>query len=228
MNIDMKDFFHKISKQKVFQIFRSKPFGYQAELAKLLTELCCYKSRLPMGSPTSPVLTNFYCIKMDQEISAMAKEKGIVYTRFVDDMSFSIKKGKLPTDWKNQVSEILHCHGLILNQEKTKVFHAGDTKIVTGILVSDRLDINPQLLLDTEDQIDTVRRVIQISGPNESNHPIWLKNHQQKIRGYLQFAKQILGQKDPRVKNLRQKYHKALHQPEWQGPLSWNDVPYFL
>lgn len=46
-------------------------------------------SVLPQGAPTSPILTNAICEKLDIRLSGVAKRFGLNYTRYADDITFS-------------------------------------------------------------------------------------------------------------------------------------------
>ena len=89
LNIDLKDFFHTISFDTVQGIW-SRYFPHlDSECIEILTRLCCFRGRLPMGSPTSPALSNFACLDLDAELMTYCKTTGITYTRFADDLTFS-------------------------------------------------------------------------------------------------------------------------------------------
>ena len=86
INVDLKDFFHTIKLDSVNNYFRS--LGYEEEVVKTLTALCTYKSRLPQGAPTSPMLSNIIASKMDEMMLEYCKKRGIIYTRYADDLTF--------------------------------------------------------------------------------------------------------------------------------------------
>jgi len=224
INMDFTNFFHAITEEMVKRMFYSYPFQFVNELSDLLADLCCYKGRLPMGAPSSPVLTNLYCIDFDLRVTDYMNQFDIRYTRFVDDMTFS---GDAPIKdiVEPYINQLSTEYGLSINQAKTKRYAPGQDKIVTGIIVNDHLEINPLLITETEEEIDTVRNVIKLSGTQPENHPYWLKKHKQKIRGYVQFMSQVLGKDHQKVKEMRIKYHEALHQPKWLGPQSWSELP---
>lgn len=66
-----------------------KGLGYFESVAMFLANLCCYKTQLPQGAPTSPYLSNLRFRKIDDLISSYTKEFNIRYTRYADDMTFS-------------------------------------------------------------------------------------------------------------------------------------------
>lgn len=87
INIDLKNFFHTVKLDKVKDYFSS--LGYENEVVKTLTALCTYKSRLPQGAPTSPMLSNIIASTMDVMMLKYCNKRGIVYTRYADDLTFS-------------------------------------------------------------------------------------------------------------------------------------------
>ena len=66
INLDLKDFFHTVTLKMVKEYFES--LGYEEEVSTTLTALCTFKSRLPQGAPTSPMLSNLIATKMDLEM----------------------------------------------------------------------------------------------------------------------------------------------------------------
>ncbi|MEE9374635.1 MAG: reverse transcriptase family protein [Saprospiraceae bacterium] len=225
VNMDFKDFFHQITKPKVHQIFRKQPFFFSKEISKILTDVCCYKGRLPMGAPTSPVLTNIYCIPLDRQISDFADGLGIRYTRYADDMSFS-GNISIDKDFRDTVGNIAMQYGLSLHPGKTKIFGPNDIKKVTGILVSDRLYLPPELLEDTRVEIKRLRNIIEVGNNYGAKHADWVKHYKLKINGYLQFSKQVIGKSDPLIISLQHEYNQALNPPKVTDPISWRELPY--
>ena len=95
INIDLKDFFHTVYLDRVNNYFHF--LGYDEEVVKTLTALCTYKSRLPQGAPTSPMLSNIIASKMDEKMLEYCTKRGIIYTRYADDLTFSADYGvKVP------------------------------------------------------------------------------------------------------------------------------------
>ena len=101
-NIDLKDFFPSIQQARVWGRLRVLPFGFPDSIANLLAGLCCMKETredkegnktdvyvLPQGAPTSPIITNMICDKLDYYLSRLAKRFNMNYTRYADDITFS-------------------------------------------------------------------------------------------------------------------------------------------
>ena len=87
LKIDLKDFFPNITHQQIFQMFRENDFS--PSVAHLLTKFTSHKYSLPQGAPSSPVISNLVFRKTGNKIAALAKEKNITFTTFLDDLCFS-------------------------------------------------------------------------------------------------------------------------------------------
>lgn len=224
-NMDYQDFFHSITQEAVVNIFLTEPFLFSSRLSKHLAALCCYKGRLPMGAPTSPILSNFYCIQLDRKISAWCKERHITFTRFADDMSFSSKQ-RLDAALYPFIENLSKAYRLTINPSKTKYYGLDDQKIVTGIYVSDKLDVHPSLVADTLKEIDKLGYTLRL---NRRYNPVyeerWIRHHKQKINGLIQFTKQVKGKNDPDYQSLIQAYGSATDIEEVDDPISWKLLP---
>ena len=110
LNIDLKDFFHTVSAVAVQDIFTQPPFRFEHELALLLTQLTTHTNRLPMGSPTSPVLSNFACKQLDHTLLHFSKAHKCFVTRYADDISFS--------SWESIPDKFIEDTKRIITQER--------------------------------------------------------------------------------------------------------------
>lgn len=147
LNMDMKDFFHQVYTIRMREVFQQMPFAFNDETVHLLAQLVTFNGRLPMGAPTSPVCSNFAAIQLDNELLMYAKQHGLTYTRFADDLSFSAS-APLPKNIAADITSILLAHRFTINPKKIKQFNAKEVKMVTGLEVGDTVDI-PQAFMDT-------------------------------------------------------------------------------
>ena len=140
MNADLEDFFHDVKEDFLGSLFSQKPFAMDEETAALAAALVCYKGRLPMGSPASPVLSNFALLAFDHELLQHCTTHNITYTRFVDDMSFS--GNTLPDkELYRYLVAVAAKHGFCFNEAKLKVFGPENEKTVTGLLLKSQPEL---------------------------------------------------------------------------------------
>jgi hypothetical protein len=156
LKLDVKDFFPTVTLPRVKGIFRKA--GYREQVATLLALLCTEAPRevveldgqtyyvslgprsLPQGAPTSPALTNTLCQRLDRRISGLARRLGYRYTRYADDLTFSLPAGHKGKPRLGSllglVRRIVEAEGFRLNPEKTRVHRRGGRQQVTGLVVN--------------------------------------------------------------------------------------------
>lgn len=96
IQLDIHNFFPTFPVRKVLQVL--KEAGMERAKVDYIEEFCVFhgkkRSQLPQGSPTSPYLTNLGMYETDGILKAVAKHFGYLYTRYADDMAFSVIPGK--------------------------------------------------------------------------------------------------------------------------------------
>jgi retron-type reverse transcriptase len=105
----------------------------------LLVDLCTAQGGLPIGAPTSPALLNLVLWKTDEVLSQAAQSRGVAYSRYADDLTFSGDEraiGMLGIA-RRTLSQI----GLALDPKKTNVFRRGRRQVVTGLVVNDQVSV---------------------------------------------------------------------------------------
>ena len=228
LNIDLKDFFHTIPRQRVLDIFQNKPFNFKGELAEVLADLTTYNGRLPMGAPTSPVLSNLACRALDKDLTDLSSAMLWTYTRYADDMSFS---ANLPfhAEKINTLRTIIHNHRLIINERKVKTFGPDEDKIVTGLLVTDKVSLAPNYLPLLKQEIQQLSDVFKIQNEQGQLSTKWVDKFKQQVRGRLNFAGVVLRRNDATYQALKDEYYTAINPPpEEFGAISWRGFPYNL
>jgi retron-type reverse transcriptase len=157
INLDVKDFFPSIAFGRIKGVFRH--LGYGEAMATLLALLCSEnraqawqvdgeklfvggKARervLPQGAPTSPMLTNLLCRRLDRRLLGLARQLGFVYTRYADDLTFSAL-GEAARDnvgrLLGRVRWILRDEGFTPHPDKERVMRKGRRQEVTGLVVN--------------------------------------------------------------------------------------------
>ncbi len=132
VNADIEDFFTSIKRDSVKNVFLA--LGFVEEHANLLADLTTVEGVLPMGFPTSPILANIACGKLDIDLDALAKQKDAEYTRYSDDISIS---GNRDCPTYEEIETILNKHGFQMNRKKFRIQKKGGNQYVTGLTVCD-------------------------------------------------------------------------------------------
>ena len=96
LNIDLQDFFPSINFGRVRGVFLKPPYKLPAEVATALAQICCHDGKLPQGAPTSPIVSNMICRRLDGQLQAFASKRKCVYTRYADDITISTNQKRLP------------------------------------------------------------------------------------------------------------------------------------
>ncbi len=162
INLDLKDFFPTITYPRIKGVF--KGLGYGESVATVLALVCSEnacdelevdgerlfvggKGRdrvLPQGAPTSPMLTNILCRKLDRRLQGLASKLGFVYTRYADDLTFSAPPDRAEGVGRllRQVHHVVRDEGFTPHPDKQHVMRAGARQEVTGIVVNDKPSVS--------------------------------------------------------------------------------------
>jgi len=135
LTIDIQDFFPTICAKQVFNVFKS--IGYNNLLSTIFTRICTFNERLPQGSPCSPKLANLICLNLDNRIQSYVGKKGITYTRYADDMTFSAMSPNKLIKILTTIEKIIKDEDFTLNEEKTRFAGVSNVKKVTGLVITD-------------------------------------------------------------------------------------------
>ncbi|MBU0497738.1 MAG: reverse transcriptase family protein [Candidatus Thermoplasmatota archaeon] len=141
-HIDIKDFFPSISYKRVIGLLSSGIFNFPYSVSIILTKICCYQGMLPQGAPTSPILSNIICSKLDYELQLISKDNYCTYTRYSDDIVFSNTANTFPkdiaTDGKcsDKLVSILLRNGFKINDSKVYLQRNIQRQVVTGLTVN--------------------------------------------------------------------------------------------
>ena len=125
-----------------------KTFCFDDEVVDILTNLVCYKGHLPQGAPTSPVLSNMICLRMDRALMQYARKNRLKFTRYADDLTFSSTTKRAISSiasfendsvaLSSDIVGIITSNGFRVNDAKTGVFGRGTRQVVTGIVVNQK------------------------------------------------------------------------------------------
>jgi retron-type reverse transcriptase len=161
-NIDLKDFFPSVDQARVWRTIQLNPFNLSNEqgLANILSALVCTEMEveridehgnwvklkrnvLPQGAPTSPVITNIVCQKLDYLLSAVANRFGLKYSRYADDITFSSMHNIYQdgSEFVKELHRIISDQNFSIKESKTRLQKTGYRKEVTGLVVNEIVNV---------------------------------------------------------------------------------------
>lgn len=135
LSLDLKDFFPTINSKQVYNIF--KILGYNSLIATIFTNICTYEQTLPQGSPCSPMLANLAAWALDLRIQGYVGKRGISYTRYADDLSFSGLNPAKVIKIIPMIEAIIKDENFIINHSKTRIAGSSRAKMVTGLVINE-------------------------------------------------------------------------------------------
>ncbi len=147
LNVDLEDFFPSINFGRVYGMFKSAPYKRNDHVASLLAAICCHEKILPQGAPTSPIVSNMICSRMDSQLRRMAQRYRCAYTRYGDDITFSTNFANFPealaveiNDEKgrsvivgHELGQLVRNNGFTINNSKVRLQRQSDRQEVTGL-----------------------------------------------------------------------------------------------
>ncbi len=158
MRFDLRHFFDSIGSRRIHGLFAA--LGYGPSVASALSAICTHRTasniirdlpdldwsarralatpHLPQGSPASPVLANLCAFQLDRRYAGLARNLGLRYTRYADDLAFS---GGNMRDAQLQrlhalVGAIALEEGFALNTRKSRFMRRNVAQRLAGVTVN--------------------------------------------------------------------------------------------
>lgn len=185
LEMDLKDFYPSISLSKIIELFKSKPFDFNVEMAKYLGYICTCNKKLPQGAVTSPIISNLICSELDENISSYCRKHNITYSRYADDLTFSSNDKVRLNLVKRDIKLFIKQDRFIINDEKTRFLSSNFHQQVTGITINNgELKTNKKLKRK-------VRALLFFCIKNSSFIDKNGKNRELELLGCISFIKSI-------------------------------------
>ena len=161
---DVKGFFPSVGAAFVEDVWCGF-FRFAPDVAKLLTKLTTKDGYLPQGAITSSFLANLVMWRHEPLLHAKLAQRGITYSRYVDDMVMSAAThlDKETQTWViAQVYGMLAQHGLKASRKKHEVFSASQPMIATKLIVNRKPSLSPK----KRSQVRTQIRQLEMAAAN--------------------------------------------------------------
>ncbi|RZJ87457.1 MAG: RNA-directed DNA polymerase [Chryseobacterium sp.] len=238
-NIDLKDFFSSIDQARVWARLKMAPINLNSstnrqELSNIIAKLCCHeleverlnmegewekqkKNVLPQGAPTSPVLSNLICEKLDKRLTGVARRFGLRYSRYADDITFSSLHHVYNNegDFVREITRIINEQNFHIKETKTRMQGQGYRQEVTGLIVNERVNVPKRYTKELRKWLylwenyghDRAYLFFKQSYLNDKIRDNRFKPDMIKIlAGKLDFLKMIRGAEDHMYKKLQQRF----------------------
>ena len=247
LRLDLQDFFPSINFGRVRGLFLSKPYGLPEEVATVLAQLCCHDGALPQGAPTSPIISNMICSRLDNELRRLAADHRCVVTRYADDMTLSSQLRDLPSGLATRhltsegyvttigpaLEHVVTSNGFAIHPAKSRLLHRTQNQNVTGVVVNSKLNVARRM----RDQVrSTLRAWEKHSLPAATDE--WHRKFDVKkragakkpsfrrvLQGKLAHIAMIKGFGDPSYQLLLSRYSRLTGVPTVQDALWVIETP---
>lgn len=222
VNIDLQDFFPSISERRVTGVLMS--LGIVRDVAEIISFICCVDGCLPQGAPSSPLLSNMICFKLDKQLMAFAKRTRCVYTRYADDITFSSyqplaslfetvapSSGSFAPDiLSSDLAGIFAVNGFAINPEKNHYADRHSRRTVTGLRVNEGVNVDRRFVRNLRAALFSVEKLgeaaAQAKFHSEHGGKATLNNH---LQGKLSWLGYIKGHSDPVFRSLALRFNKS-------------------
>ena len=137
----------------------------RAGIADLIGKICCteleverknqngewvkvLRNVIPQGAPTSPIISNIICQRLDYLLTGVAKKFGLKYSRYADDITFSSMHNVYQTEGEflKELQRIIAEQGFHIKETKTRLQKDGYRKEVTGLLVNEKVNVQKRYI----------------------------------------------------------------------------------
>lgn len=224
-NTDLKDFFPSIPKSRVWATLKRYPYRFNDTIADAIAGLCCSvvtvdgekRIALPQGSPCSPILTNIVCRNLDYKLHKLAQKYHVHYSRYADDITFSCNRNVFfkDGDFRKEMVSIIEAQNFSINEKKTRLQKKSQRQEVTGLIVSDRVNVTRRYIRWIDNLLyiwgrygesEANMRFLKHYTPKQNLH-ISCPNMRAVINGKLLYLKMVKGVDSEAWRRLQRRFN---------------------
>ena len=151
LNIDLENFFPSVTRERIYGRLIAKPYLLNHRVANVIAALSTNSfSRLPQGSPSSPVIANMVAAELDAELAHLCGSLRCWYTRYADDITISTVRGEMSPHIAryphargtgqviigDKLTDIIERHGFRINERKSRMQSWWTRQLCTGLVVN--------------------------------------------------------------------------------------------
>lgn len=221
VNLDLQDFFPTITEKRVVGVLRA--LGVDKAVSEIIGRLCCHMGQLPQGAPTSPVLSNMICYRLDTELQMVAKSARAIYTRYADDITFSsyqppipLFEAVLPSAGRfspallaPQLHGVITSNGFVVNPDKAHFAERNSRRMVTGVKINAGLNVDRRYIRRIRAMLHSIEQLGLTDAQTRHDASGGKGSLAAHLRGKIAYVAHLKGQTDPVVRSLAQRYNKS-------------------
>jgi RNA-directed DNA polymerase len=222
LNIDLEDFFGSINYGRVYGLLIKRPFLLHKKVAAAIAQACTVENVLPQGAPSSPILSNLVCAKLDSELSRLAAAYRCTYTRYADDLTFSTTRQVMPLaqivfqadgaticELNAVLRTIIEANGFKINEAKVRLANKKVRQEVTGLIVNERINVRRTFIREIRAMLHAWRKY----GIKNAQADFDAKYNgraafEDALRGKIEFVAQVRGRPDPTFRRLAEQFNR--------------------
>lgn len=210
LNIDLANFFPSITERRVIGVLRS--LGIDTRVAHVVARICCYAGHLPQGAPTSPVLSNMICFRLDKDLLTYAKQTRCIYTRYADDITLSshqpmsaLFEGATPISGRfspdlldPNLNKIFKNNGFQIHPDKTHYADRHSRRMVTNLKINELLNVDRRYVRNIRAALYSVETLGEVAAQKKFETEHGGKSEiGAHLQGKINWLGFIRGQSDP-------------------------------
>lgn len=222
LNLDIKDFFPSITERRVVGLLDA--LGIESRVATIIGRLCCCRGHLPQGAPTSPILSNMICFRLDKDLLVLAKGMRCIYTRYADDITFSSHhamiaffEGSVPPAGRLSADHlapalkgVFASNGFTINPDKVHYADRNSRRMVTGIKVNQILNLDRRYVRNVRATLYAIETLGYEAAEQKFRSKFGDKSSLQAyLQGKLSWLRFIRGQSDPVFRRLAIRFNRS-------------------
>lgn len=221
LNVDLRDFFSAVNFGRLRGMLMARPYSVGATAATIIAQLCTLDGKLPQGAPTSPILTNMICGRLDNQLKKLAVAYRCNYTRYADDITFSTSLRSFPSALAETIGttaktvvgaellQVIKANGFEVNPDKVRLQQWRQRQEVTG-LVANKF---PNVARSYIRQLRSIIHAWKKFGADNTAKDFFSKHYhkgnsgnadklKRVVRGRIEFVGQVRGKDDPIFRRL--------------------------
>lgn len=206
LNVDLENFFPSINFARVRGALIAHPFKLPPNVATVIAQLGSSGNSLPQGAPSSPILSNIICMRLDGELSRLAKANGCKYTRYADDITFSTYKRDFPESLASCLNPpygteaaigaalrgVIESNWFKVNDKKVRLFGRRTSQRVTGLTVNEKPNVQRRFVRQIRSMIYAWEKFGLVAAETE-HLAKYFKRHRSPLRKQPKFTSILRG-----------------------------------